>query len=142
MTNARTAPRHTPEHAFLLKEAAAKETQDLARMRDVLEVELRDPKVRAALERANAAAETESSYRALAVVPAPDPSELPPRADKGCPACWYSLKDFLKEWFCKGGRHGFLWLRSCKIREPHMHQHCTRCGATWVAQPHSSARYL
>ena len=128
MTNARTAPRHTPDMSHLVRRAGEK-PDPLTELVGEMDAALQQ-------------AAKPDSYRALAVVPAPDPSELPPRADKGCPACWYSLKDFLKEWFCKGGRHGFLWLRRCKIREPHMHQHCTRCGATWVAQPHSSARYL
>lgn len=138
MTNHRSVSSRTPNYDHLVRATASKDTQE--RLRERAEKLMEDAE--AEKEAEQGVVVVPESYRALAVVPTADLSELPPRADKGCPACWYALKDFLKEFFCRGGRYGFLWLRRCRIREPHMHQHCTRCGATWIAQPHSSARYV
>lgn len=98
------------------------------------------------------------TYRVLAVVPADVLAtvSLPARASERCPACNLPFaheeynygrhvrshhRAHLRERFCAGGRYGFLWLRRCRISEPHMHQRCKRCCATWISAPHSEARY-
>lgn len=94
-----------------------------------------------------------SPYRTLAIVPFDEP-DIPQRERlTECPACRVTFcnvegivtkngtYDNFQETFCAGKRYGFLWLRACKERRPHMHQSCIQCGAKWIVRPDKDAYY-
>jgi hypothetical protein len=73
-------------------------------------------------------------YRSLAKVDVEAP-EAPPLVKYAttCSACGRGILD--DPWFCRGGRHGFLWHRACVEQRPHLHRQCARCGAKWLSEP-------
>jgi DNA-directed RNA polymerase subunit RPC12/RpoP len=77
---------------------------------------------------------TSAPYRDLAEIEAAPPeAPLLVRYRRDCSACGRDLED--KPWFCRGGRHGFLWLRVCTERRAHLHRRCDYCGARWLSLP-------
>jgi len=100
-------------------------------------------------------AKPQSPYRDA--LPSPPISQpLLKLAYLNCPACLTIFADvkggecvprnkFLETRFCAERRFSllrFFGLRKpCAEAEPHLHQHCRKCGARWFAKPGGEARF-